>query len=100
MKAIKKFLFKKFLSFIDTQTRTIQAPLTEDDLINLGWIRIFDDRVDKYYFIEPNIKERDKIWIEFEHHYYRVWHGRDKTFIALKINKEWFDVYYMLHKQP
>jgi len=100
MKKIKQLIFKMCLSFVDAQTKCNNTPLTEDDLTDMGWIRLYEDRTDRYYFTEPNIKERDKIWIEFENHYYRVYHGMDKTFIALRISKAWFDVYYMLHKRP
>ena|SRR5690606_32000696 len=64
--------------------------LTPQHLESLGWIN------ENGFYIEPNIKERDKIWIQFEHHYYRVYHGERKTFISLQSRKEWFDTYYWL----
>jgi|TARA_Y100000310_G_scaffold169451_2_gene169511 hypothetical protein len=64
--------------------------LHPNDLIKLGWVE-----KDGYY-TEPNIKDRDRITIQFENHYYRVWHSADKTFIALESTYEWFEMYYLL----
>ena len=64
--------------------------LTPEYLENNGWIK------EGKSWIEPNIKERDKIWIDFEHHYFRVYHGKDKTFIGLESKIEWFEMYYLL----
>ena len=64
--------------------------LTPEYLKNNGWIK------ENNSWIEPNIKERDKIWIDFESHYFRVYHGNNKTFIALESKIEWFEMYYLL----
>lgn len=64
--------------------------LTPEYLQGKGWIQ------EGKYWVEPNIKDRDKIWINFENHYYRVWHGGDRTFIALESSLEWFENYYLL----
>ena len=64
--------------------------LTPKYLLDRGFIE-----QDGFYF-EPEIKDRDLITIQFEHHHYRVWHSKNKTFIALKSSIEWFETYYLL----
>lgn len=64
--------------------------LTPKHLIDLGWVK------ENGFFVEKSIKDRDKIWIEFEDSFFRVYHGKDKTFIALNKKKSWFDSYYSL----
>lgn len=64
--------------------------LTPEYLRDKGWMQ------EGEYWVEPNIKDRDKIWIYFESHYYRVLHGGHKTFIALESSLEWFENYYLL----
>ena len=64
--------------------------LQPTDLIKLGWVEI------NGYYTEPNIKDRDRIIIQFEQHYYKVWYGADKTFIALERSYEWFEMFYLL----
>src|SRR5688572_14764686 len=64
--------------------------LTPEYLIIKGWVKEGD------FFVEPNVKRRDKIWIQFEHHYFRVWHGEERTYIALESKRAWFDMYYLL----
>jgi hypothetical protein len=48
------------------------------------------------YFVEPNLKDRDKIWVSFDRGCYRVWHGKDKTFITLHTKIEWFETCYLM----
>lgn len=81
-KLIKKFLSKRF---VHSNNR-----LTPKYLFSNGWIE-----KDGYYF-EPNIKDRDRISITFEHHFYRVWHSDKLTFIALESTLEWFELYYLM----
>ena len=64
--------------------------LTPEYLMERNWVE------ENGYYIEPNIKDRDRISISFEHHYYRVWHGGDRTFFALESSIEWFELYYLL----
>ncbi len=64
--------------------------LTPKYLFDRGWVE------EKGFFVEPNIKDRDKIWIQIEGQYFRVWHGKDRTFIALESKVEWFENYYLL----
>jgi hypothetical protein len=59
-------------------------------LIDCGWIE------ENGYYIEPNIKDRDRISISFESHYYRVWHSDKQTFLSLQTTVEWFDIYCLL----
>ena len=65
-------------------------PLRPEHLEIMGFVKDGD------YYVEPNIKLRDKVWVQFEAHYYRVFHGGDRTFIALQSRKEWFDNHYLL----
>lgn len=64
--------------------------LIPEHLTEKGWIK------DGYFYVEQNIKGRDKIWIQFESHYYRVYHGENRTFIALERSKKWFEIYYLM----
>jgi hypothetical protein len=64
--------------------------LTPKYLTDRGWI------LEDGYYVEPKIKERDKIWIQFEAHYFRVWHGKEKSFIGLESKVEWFENYFLL----
>lgn len=66
--------------------------LTRDYLHSKGW------EAEGKYWTQKDVKDRYKIWIEFENGNYRVWHGKEKTFIALESRLEWFEIYYlMLH---
>jgi len=67
-----------------------QNLLTPKYLTDRGWIE-----KDGYY-IESDIKGRDLISIQFEHHYFRIYHSEKRTFIALKSKIEWFEMYYLL----
>ncbi len=65
--------------------------LTPNDLLIKGWVN------EKGYYTQSlEVKVTHKIYIEFEHHYYRLYYGPNKTFIALRDNKEWFEMFYML----
>lgn len=45
------------------------------------------------FYYEPYTKERDRIWVKFESNFYRVYHGPNKTFIALRSKVLWFENY-------
>lgn len=59
-------------------------------LTSLGFIY-----TDGYYF-QPNMKDRDIIYVQFEGSSYRVFHSINKTFIAAENTLEWFELYYLL----
>jgi hypothetical protein len=86
----KKWIYKLALSIIANRIVHQQNLLRPYHLIEKGWTE-----EDGYYF-DPNTNNRDKIWIQFEHHYFRVWHGKEKTFIGLESKLEWFETYYLL----
>ena len=69
--------------------------LTPEYLIQKGWIK---DKEHKNFYYEPEVKERYKIWVEFDDHdfSFRVYYGRNKTFIALEKSLEWFNMFYLL----
>jgi hypothetical protein len=69
--------------------------LTPEYLLSKGWV-MTEGINDRVMYVEPNIKDRDLISISFEHHYYRVWHSKKETFIALESTIEWFELYYLL----
>ena len=64
--------------------------LKPSHLIARGWVK-----EDDYYF-EPDVKDKCKIWVKFENHYFRIYYGVNKTFIGLESKIEWFDNYYLL----
>ena len=84
------FIIKLSIALIANRIVHGNDRLTPEYLISKGWIQDGD------YFTESNIKNRDKIWIHFEAHYFRIFHGEEKTFIALEKSKEWFEAYYLL----
>lgn len=86
----KQWIYKLAVKLISNRIAHSLNSLTPEYLQNKGWIQ------EGEYWVEPNIKDRDKIWVQFEYHYYRVRHGRDKTFIALESSLEWFQNYYLL----
>ncbi len=77
-----KIIFRKIIRSGNT--------LTAEYLLGKGWVKDGD------YYVESNIKDRDKVWIKIDHYYYRVFHGRTKTFIALESTIEWFELYYLI----
>ncbi len=87
--SIKSWIYRQAIKVIAKRIVKEQNLLTPEYLLKRGWVK------EGNCFIEPNIKDRDKIWIEFENHYYRVWHGASKTFIALESKEEWFELYYL-----
>lgn len=92
-KEIYNWIFKLAKKFISINIVHYGTQLTPKYLIERGWAE------EDGYYIEPNIKDRDRISISFEHHYYRVWHSDKRTFIALESTIEWFELYYLLaHK--
>jgi hypothetical protein len=64
--------------------------LTPQYLIDRGWIE------ENGFYIEPNMKDRDRIYISFEPNIFRVWHSDKKTFIAAESSIEWFEIYYLI----
>ena len=69
------------------------TPLTSEYLKAKGWIMDNDG-----FFIEPNIKDRDRISIVFGDNikFYRVYHSEKRTFICIENSIEWFELYYLL----
>lgn len=92
---MKRAIYKLVLRFISTKISN-GNPLNPTYLYERGWVKEYDKVREKEYWVEPNIKDRDKVWIEFEKTWYRVWHGRDKTFIALEHSVEWLENYFIL----
>lgn len=89
-KKINNWLFKLAKKVIAIKIVKYGTQLTPQYLIERGWVE------QDGYYIEPNIKDRDRISISFESHYYRVWHGEKRTFFALESTIEWFELYYLL----
>jgi hypothetical protein len=87
----KKWAYQLSIKLIALRIVNSKTPLTKEYLILKGWI--LEDGI---FWVEKEVKERDKIRIQFESHYYRVWHGENKTFIALESSLEWFENYYLL----
>lgn len=96
MKSIKNFLYKQAVQLITNKIINSQSALTPKYLIKKGWVTEYDKITGKTFYVEPDIKDRDKVSVEFEGHYYRVWHGRDRTFIALETSIEWLQLYLLL----
>jgi hypothetical protein len=93
---IKNFIYNAVIKVIAKRLVYNQNSLTPDYLIKRGWITEFDEVRQKTYYVESGIKSRDMISVEFEAHYYRIWHGKERVFVALESSKEWFDIYYLM----
>lgn len=88
-KKIRNFIYKLAKKVI--YKRLIRGhQLTPYYLKQRGWIER-----DGYY-LEPIIKDRDRVSIKFENSYYRVWHGARRMFIALESSIEWLEMYMLL----
>jgi len=90
---IYNWIYKLALKFIAWRIWVSDEKLTPQILVDAGWVAEDDVVRGKTFWYEPNIKDRDRVSIEFENHYYRVWHGKDKTFIAMESSVEWLHVY-------
>lgn len=101
MKKLRTIFFTLALRFLAKQVNGSGAShkLTPEYLFMNGWVPFYDTQTEKTFIVEPHVKDRDKIWVEFEHHYYRVWHGPAKTFIALKASLVWFQLYLLLNNR-
>lgn len=90
MEKLKTMLFNIAKRIIIKRISNSKTKLTPQYLIDRGWVQYCD------YFIEPNIKDRDRISIQFECYGYRVWHSEKMIFIASERSVEWFELYYLL----
>lgn len=84
------WLYKLSISIIANRLVHGQNLLTPEYLIKRGWIS------DGEFFVEPNIKLRDKLWIRFEDHWFTIYRGEARTFIGLESKIEWFEIYWLL----
>lgn len=85
-----RWFFDLALKIVANRIVHCQNLLTPEYLEARGWIK------DGLYWVEPDIKDRDKIWIQFDAHYFRVWKGKEQTFIGLESKVEWFELFYLL----
>ena len=92
---IYNWLFKAVMVFIAKRLVHSDNRLTPEYLLSKGWV-MQEGIADKVIYVEPNMKDRDRIIITFESHYYRVWHSKKETFIALESTVEWFEIYYLI----
>lgn len=93
---INKWIFKLAMTFIAKRLVHSSNKLTISYLISNGWVTEYDEVRKKIFFTEPNIKDRDRVSIEFDGNGYRVWHSEKITFIASETSLEWFEMYYLL----
>ncbi len=84
------WLYKIAISVIIHNIVNDKERLTPEYLESKGWT------FDNGFWYETGMKDRDMIWVSFENHYYRVWHGKNKTFIALETSKKWFELYWLM----
>lgn len=89
-KKINEWIYRLALKVIFKRIVNRNNLLTPEYLTERKWIK-----KDGYYF-EPNVKDRDRIYIKFEEYYYRVFYSSKMTFIALESSVEWFELYYLL----
>lgn len=97
MEWIKNCIYRLTLKYIRYTLTRNTTQLTPEHLLAKGWNKFGRD----YY--EPLIKDRNRVTIIFDHHYYRVRHSKNGTFIALESSKEWLEMYLLLmdkHNKP
>lgn len=90
MKRIRNWLFALSHMIIANQIVRHDETLTPEYLEAFGWILI------KGYYIEPGIKDRDRISVKFDGNFYRVYHSANRTFIAFQNGVKWFETYYLM----
>lgn len=91
-----KYIKQQFKKYLVKQLINSKTKLTKEYLESLNYVPHYIKELDKTFWCDPDVKDRDLIWVEFENNYYRVYHSKDKTFIALEKSKEWFDLYTAL----
>lgn len=89
-KLTNKILYRLFIKYLSCRI------IKSNERINVEYLESIGFKSNGTYFVEENVKVRDKIWVELNDGYYRIFHGERKTFIALESSKYWFDVYYFL----
>ena len=87
----QNWIYKFAIKIIANRIIHEQNLLTPEYLKSKGWVE------EDGFWIEQEIKSRDKIWIQFEHHYFRIWHGKERTFVGLESKLEWFEIYYLIN---
>jgi hypothetical protein len=87
---VYNWIFKLAVIFIVNKLKRRDSVLTPEYLKRKHWV------YDEGYYIEPYVKDRDRVSISFENGYYRVWHSNNRTFIALETTIEWFEIYYLI----
>lgn len=95
-KRINNWLFSLLLKRIAKTIVYSENKLTRGYLESKGWIPKFDSNLQKTFWFEEGLKERDTIWIDFETNSYRIWHGKDKTYITSATSIEYFEIYYLM----
>jgi hypothetical protein len=93
--SFKEWGYKLALKIISNRVLYSDKRLTPEYLEKRGWVKV-NDKYKGELWVEPMTKDRDKIYISFENHWYRVWHSEDKTFITLTTSVEWFEIYYLM----
>lgn len=92
---IYNWIFKMVMIFIAKRLVHSNNKLTPKYLLFKGWVMQEGDG-DRVIYVEPNIKDRDRITIAFDGNGYRIWHSDKMTFIAAETSLEWFELYYLM----
>lgn len=93
---INNWLFRLAKKFIAKRLVNCRENMTYDYLLNRGFVQEYDRLMEKMFYFEPNVKGRDRVYIDFHSNGYSVWHSDKKTFIANESSIEWFELYFML----
>jgi hypothetical protein len=88
--SLKNWAYKLAVKLIANRIVHGGNKLTTYYLRSNGWVEEGD------FWVKPDVKDRDKVWILPGDNYYRVFHGKDKTFIALESAREWLELHYLL----
>lgn len=85
----KRCFFDFALKIIANKIVHHPTPLRPKYLTDRGYVE------ENGFYFDPNVKDANRIWIEFENHYYRVYHGTYRVFITLESTQEWYEIYFL-----
>ena len=92
LKVLVRYTFtRKFLrDIIAVGVVWDEDSVTERYLTSLGWVKT------KEYWHDPKLKREYTIWVEVSGSLYRVYFGKDKTYIGEYASKFWFEQFKYL----
>ena len=94
MRTINKLICRFGVWLIRKILQEKGTKLKPEYLISKGWVLDKDG-----CYVEPNVKDRDKVSVKFGNHYYAVWHSEKSIFMACESTVEWLEVYLITNSK-